>query len=352
MHSPISLKTSGLLAVVLAPLLLHASGTGSRELSLHYLSPAELVTQLGLGSQPGGAWQVPLGDGLQAELRVNPANNRVLLNGDPQSLVRAEELIRFFDVAPRQIEIEARIIAVDKDRLTETGIDWQYLLDNTTLRVNRHQDRQRVDNTYDSSENESETTTLSNASRQAFDVSTATSANLGDVLALLQSTGAGELVNSPRILTTNNRKGSIQDGATMRYIANLGTYQGLYQTEELHSGLVLEVTPSLGEEEFLRLDVHAKLTALSGGGGSSLPIETGQVLDNTVVVRNGESVMLGGLQRSETVTSHRRIPILGRLIPFLFSRDVSSLVTRDLLVILTPTVVDLELPPVVLPGRE
>jgi type II secretory pathway component GspD/PulD (secretin) len=128
-------------------------------------------------------------------------------------------------------------------------------------------------------------------------------------------------------------------------VTRYSSYTNLYETQEMTSGLYLEVTPSIGSSGYLKLDVKAKLTALGQAIGGS-PSESGQILDNTVIVRNGGSVLLGGFKTEEEIKSKHGIPLLGRILPFLFSRVVNEVRTRDVLIVLTPTIVDLEQTPV------
>ena len=65
------------------------------------------------------------------------------------------------------------------------------------------------------------------------------------------------------------------------------------------------------------------------------------MLENIVVVKEGESIMLGGLKKTTTQKVENSVPILGSILPFLFSTEKSVEVTNDVLLILTPTVVDL-----------
>jgi type II secretory pathway component GspD/PulD (secretin) len=58
-------------------------------------------------------------------------------------------------------------------------------------------------------------------------------------------------------------------------------------------------------------------------------------------VKEGESIMLGGLKKTSTQKVESSVPILGSILPFLFSSQKSIEVTNDVLLILTPTVVDL-----------
>jgi type II secretory pathway component GspD/PulD (secretin) len=168
------------------------------------------------------------------------------------------------------------------------------------------------------------------------------------VLRILQESGAGKTVGRQRIVTVNNREGSILDGDRLAYVARFGSYRDLYETDEIRSGLFLSVTPSLGQSGYLKMSVVAKMTHLStfGSSGASLPGESGQIVENTVTVQDGQSFLLGGLKRTMTVTSKRRFPVLGYVLPFLFSRETKTEQTRDLIIQLTPQVIELGASPV------
>jgi type II secretory pathway component GspD/PulD (secretin) len=108
----------------------------------------------------------------------------------------------------------------------------------------------------------------------------------------------------------------------------------------MDAGLTLSVLPSLGESGYLTMDVNAELTSLAGEISGS-PIKDGQIIQNTVIVRDGEAVLLGGFERSIESTTKRRFPLLGHILPFLFSREVTTKKLIRSYVILTPHVVDL-----------
>ena len=65
------------------------------------------------------------------------------------------------------------------------------------------------------------------------------------------------------------------------------------------------------------------------------------MLENTVIVRDGESILLGGLSRSVEEKHRKRFPVLGHVLPFLFSREVTNHDQIESFIVLTPRVVDL-----------
>jgi type II secretory pathway component GspD/PulD (secretin) len=163
---------------------------------------------------------------------------------------------------------------------------------------------------------------------------------LFDALRLLDEKGAATIRNAPRILTLNNRRATILDGQRVTYVTRYSSYANLFETDTLDAGLTLSVLPSLGESGYLTLDIRAELTSLSGNISGS-PVKDGQIVENTVIVKDGETVLLGGFQRTVEERRHRRFPLLGYALPFLFSREISVKSRRESFVAITPRVVDL-----------
>ncbi|NOZ09043.1 MAG: type II and III secretion system protein [FCB group bacterium] len=153
------------------------------------------------------------------------------------------------------------------------------------------------------------------------------------------------MTNSPRIVTTNNRKGSILDGQHSTYVTRYSSYSNIYETEEINSGLSLEVTPSLGESGYISLEITAKYTNLTGNISGS-PVESGQILNNHVFVRDNEPFLLGAFKKLEDQEIVRRVPLLGYILPYLFSKKVKVQSEKNILVVLTPRVIDLQGSPV------
>lgn len=309
-----------------------------------YLPPAELCRLLCVG-EDGRCDIVRVGPPQQpraVEVRRNEGANLLVLSGAPADVAAAAELIRQMDVAPRQIEIDVRLVDVNRQMARDLGIDWERVVREAAPRATWGYDEQSTDqrnesahDQYDPQSERSERKTIGRQFRAASTL------DLSQVLSFLDESGAAEVRNAPRILTLNNRRATILDGQRVTYVARYASYSNLYQTDSLDAGVRLSVVPSLGESGYLTLEVEAELTGLRGDISGS-PVKDGQIIENTVVVKSGETVLLGGLTRTSQSVSHRRFPILGRILPFLFSREIRSEVTTESYVLLTPRVVDLQ----------
>lgn len=305
----------------------------SEVVALQYISPSELMQELHVQYTFNENNEIIL-DGRIVHLTINRSINKVLLTGTENGVNSAKELIDFLDVPPRQIVIEAKIVEINNERLSELGMDWQTLIDNTYLygspEFRWHEDVQ------DYGSGEIQTTTKS----YGIHMSTQVHMPLGAFLKIIQDKGVGRIVNTPKIVTTNNQEGMILDGSRVTYVTRYSSYADVFETQEMTAGLSLAVTPSLGESGYLKLQINAKVTTL-GQVISGSPSETGQIIENTVIVKNGEEFLLGGFNTTQTEKHKRKVPILGTILPFLFSRTKEISVTRDFLIVLKPSVIDL-----------
>jgi type II secretory pathway component GspD/PulD (secretin) len=319
------------------PTLALAQGAGrTAYIKPQYLPPAELARVLGVRDAEGRgtlAWQE--GDATHVvEVRRNDAANLLMVMGAPADVATVEGMIKAADVAPRQIAIEARIVEVDENKALRVGIDWGNL--RSDLRGTQSWSRLNLD-----TRQTSPFGTVVNKVRDTRSITSGDAAlSIFDALRLLDEKGAATVRDAPRILTLNNRRATILDGQRVTYITRYSSFTNLFETDTLDAGLTLSVLPSLGESGYLTLDVRAELTSVTGDISGS-PVKDGQIVENVVIARDGETVLLGGFLRTVEERSHRRFPVLGYVLPFLFSREISNKTRRESFVAITPRVVDL-----------
>jgi type IV pilus assembly protein PilQ len=325
----------------------------------NFLPPSELMSLLGLSPSSQGdkfEWTIN-GDTHQVVVRHNDPSNLILLLGTSADVAAAEDLIRAADVAPRQIVIEARIIDIDDSKTRGLGLDWDALLSQGLPRVSfSARDSDREDKRHTKTTNSTiETppgntvpytrtyTTRDHTDQDTYsqDLNLSSNVDFSRVLQLLDETGALTTRHAPRILTLNNKRANILSGSRVTYVTRYSSYSNFWVTDSMDAGLTLDVLPSLGESGYLTLQIRAELTRLQGDISGS-PVKVGQMVENTVVVKNGETVFLGGFDRTEHSVVIKRFPLLGHVIPFLFSHES----TRDNLVrsivALTPRIVDFD----------
>jgi len=315
-------------------------GENSESIQLKYISPNELIQSLGLSNQSSKGYVLSLSNS-DIYLRFNQFNNQLLLCGNKSNIVEAKELISFMDVPPRQIVVEVKIIEIDDSKVRETGIDWQTLLDELRLGISFNSADIESDKKTDTGDDNGTSFNDINQTQNQYNFSASLgSIYLGEILKIIQENNIGTITNAPRIVTTNNRTGKLIDGERITYVSRYSSYSNLFETQEISTGLSLEVTPSIGESGYLKMDVIAKLTTL-GTVISGSPSESGQILENTVILKDKESFLLGEFKQVENRKIKRKVPVLGSILPFIFSRDVNVASTKNILIVLTPEIIDL-----------
>ena len=340
--------------LALAPSAPASAAPQSRTIKPAYVSPRELSDMLGATEYAGAGVLRWAADGAEhlVTLRRNDAANLLVLEGEGADLDHVAAQAAVFDVAPRQIALEARIIEVDTDAARDLGVDWSAIRSNAAVNW-----RGDFTNMWRSVRYESGTSTGTTTDRQKLEsgnTNVQTSASLADALHLLEEKGAASFHDAPRLLTLNNRPATVLDGYRVTYVNRSNGYANIHQTETMDAGLRLEVTPSLGESGYMQLDLEAELSSLlqaelvglypvsrDFASVSGSPIKHGQILRNTVMAKDGETIVLAGFTRTVDMKSRRRFPVLGTVLPFLFSREMVTQRHHESIIVITPRVVDL-----------
>ena len=158
-------------------------------------------------------------------------------------------------------------------------------------------------------------------------------------ISAMEQEGTAEVVASPRVVTTDQHPALIEQGTEIPYSTS-NTFGGT-NTQFKKAVLSLEVTPHITPDDNIIMDLVIKkdrpiLEFITGG---EPPIETKKV-ESTVLVRNGETIVLGGIFEEEKSSGTDSIPYLGKIpgLGRLFRRDKTDNLKRELLVFVTPKI--------------
>jgi len=160
-------------------------------------------------------------------------------------------------------------------------------------------------------------------------------------LSALQSEGRGEVISTPRVITANGKQASIEQGREIPYQESASS--GATSVSFKKAVLSLSVTPQITPDDRVVMDLAVTNDSqgenVSTGLGSAPAIDTRR-LNTQVLIRSGETVVLGGVFQQENSSSRAKVPLLGDipLIGALFRNDIKSSNKRELLIFVTPKV--------------
>ncbi len=249
--------------------------------------------------------------------------NMIVIEDTPDFLRRIARLVEQLDYRPKQVLIEAKILEVRLDDTESFGVEWSKLFNSDT-----------------GTNGSFGTQSLADANSPGFFVNLNDS-NFTAVLDALENTGKARTLSSPTLLTVEHEPASVIIGNRLGYLNTVTINQVTTETTEfLESGVILEVTPSVDGDDNIHLEIHPEVS--TGTVTDGIPSQDTTAVDTQLIVPNGATSFIGGLMRLQKFNDHRGVPLLGR-IPVagkLFSRTEDRAIRTEIIVLITPRIVD------------
>ena len=269
----------------------------------------------------------------RGEALVDERLNAVVINDLPTRIASIRELIARLDAPLEQVAIEARIVTASDNLNHQLGVQW----------------RADLSSTDDQSEAESETEdSTSLIASTALAVSApASTLTLGVLragvavdaeLSSLAEQGQARVLAKPKILTLDQSPASIQSGVQIPYQET--SRSGATSTSFRNAVLSLNVLPQITPDQNIMMQLKVKQDTVGQIFNGVPSINTNEI-QTSVLVGNGETLVLGGILQEDANSSERKTPILSD-IPFLgkaFRRKIARQDQQELLVFITPTLV-------------
>jgi len=281
------------------------------------------------------------------------ASNDVLVALDyEENLDRIAEILAALDVRPRQVLIEATLLratltennALGVDFNTLAGIDFQQL-GSTSPGLQSVSTGTISDGTLPNNTPGVTFRTDFNSAIPAGGLSIGFIANEAAffIRALEQVTDVTVMAN-PKLLVLNKHRGEVMVGNRDGYLTTTVTETVATQTVQfLETGTRLVVRPFIARDGYVRLEIHPEDSSgsVQPVGTSVLPSETTTEVTSNVLVRDGHTIIIGGLFRERTTTSRSQIPILGNLpyVGSVFRRTIDDTVREEVIILVTPRVI-------------
>lgn len=293
----------------------------------------------------------------RGSVAVDERTNTLLVKDTEQSLASIKQMLDKLDVPVKQVVIEARMVTVADDVNEELGIRWGVTnnadlgnstgITSGTLEGANNILSDVVNGTTTSLENIDDRLNVNlpvqnPAGTLAFQVAQFANGQILDLeLSALEQENKGEVIASPRITTANQKPAYIEQGREIPYVE--ASSSGATSVTFKKAVLGLKVTPQITPDGNVILDLvitqNSEGDAVQTPTGLAVAIDT-QEIATQVLVKNGETIVLGGIYQQESVDRVTKVPVLGDIpgFGFLFRNTVASVSKRELLIFVTPRI--------------
>ena len=288
-------------------------------------------------SAPMTVSQIVVSADLRVSIVADDATNSLLIRGTPRDYRQLLETINQLDAVPLQVMINAAIAQITLTDDTAFGVDWSRVVENLGS------GSATVSTSFLPAGGESGSGLGGLLFNRSF---LDGAARIDATLEAIATNNEVRLLARPSLTVVNNMEGQIQIGAQVpvrlgETATQIGTTTNIQYRD---TGIVLYITPRINDDGVVNLTISQSLSSLSEGSGvDDNPIFQNQEIETTVVVRDGENVVLGGLIQDNNdrlntgVPFLNRIPVLGGL--FSYQRDNNE--RQELFIVLRPEIINL-----------
>jgi len=267
-------------------------------------------------------------------MKIDERTNKISVTDYPVKLEEIAQLITAFDEKTPQVLIDAQIIEIKPSAKFEMGVDWDFWIKKyfkltTTLPLG-----------------------TGTAGRLFLGTASAT-ANAVDhyktILDLLSTIGDSKILSSPRIMALNNQEAKIMVGIKDPYITSTTSLSGTNTVTSqsvnfVDTGIKLYVTPTINRDDFVTMKIKPEVSSAertkitSEGQITEIPIVTTSEAETTVMVKDGVTVIIGGLQKEKKDKSVKKVPWIGDvpLLGMFFKSTSNEMTKTELVILLTP----------------
>ncbi|MFC1889593.1 type II secretion system protein GspD [Thermodesulfobacteriota bacterium] len=267
------------------------------------------------------------------KIASNDKMKTLLVEDTPYHIARAAEVVEQIDIKPRQVLIEAKIIEVSLRDNWNLGIDWNYLAVGTEL-------QNLLDDV--TAAGTMQTAGFARQLTAGLDGFFFTFSNdkLSMMLDALETKTDAKTLAAPRIMVLNDEEAEIIVGDRFGYPVTTTTETATLESVEfLDTGVKLTIKPRISDVGFVILEVHPEVSTGEVVGG--LPSKKTAEATTHLLVRDGQTALIGGLMKSERNVINTQVPFLGSIpiLGYLFKKKEQRVFRDEIIVLLTPTIV-------------
>jgi general secretion pathway protein D len=278
-------------------------------------------------------------------IQADPATNSLIITASEPQYRQIRAVIDMLDTRRAQVFVESLIAEVNSDRASEFGVQWQGLIGSGGAAGTNFGTLGNIIGR-----------TLATVT-PGLNVGASAKIDGKDVFGFLanflQTSGEGNVLSTPNLLTLDNEEAKIVVGQNVPFVTGQFTNTGTgssngsvnpFQTiERKDVGLTLRIKPQISENGTIKMQIFQEVSSVDAASRSSASglITNKRSIESSVLVEDGGIVVIGGLLQDDFSNGQEKVPVLGDIpvLGNLFKRETRSRKKTNLMVFLRPIVV-------------
>ena len=297
------------------------------------------------------------------QIMADKATNSLIITADPSDYLIIEDVIRQLDITRAMVYLEGLIMEVNANKSFGVGVQWSLAQDAKISQVEALGGKSVgvvgfTGNSIIPQVSSSGTTSLPSGFSvgiigAGITVGGVTFPNIGAMFQAYQNDADVRILSTPQLLTLDNEDAEITVGSNVPYVTRqdttLGTTTNYSNYEYKDVGVTLKVTPQINKEGFIRMKLDQSVTkilsqssAVDASGHVVLtPTTLKRTAKTTVMVKSGETVVIGGMIQDDSEYDTAKVPILGDipLLGWLFKTKNTTSQKTNLFIFITPRII-------------
>lgn len=297
------------------------------------------------------------GDNQNINVWADKQTNAIIVNAPPKMMRSLMGIVDQLDIRRLQVLVEAIIVEIVADRTSELGVTW-------ATDGSKNDNLIGVTNFPSMGSGVIQLAGINNANNTNINPSaligegmslgvgkvTKEGTSFGAILRALEGIADTNIISTPSIVTTDNEEASLNVGQEVPFVTGsfsntggTGSVNPFQTIQREQVGVNLTITPQINEGDSILLKISQEISNISQSASGAVDLITNErTINTTVIVGDGDILVLGGLLEDQLRESDQRVPILGSIpiIGTLFKSKKTSKVKTNLMVFIRPTILE------------
>ncbi len=283
----------------------------------------------------------------EVQIVADKATNSLVITAKKSDYLVIEDVIKKLDIPRRMVYLEALIMEVNVDKEFSLGVEWQ---GGFTFNEGDYAafGGSRLPNESTSFTNLLASATLPKGLSlgvlgKTINIAGQEFPSIGAILHAFKNDSDVHIISTPQILTTDNQEAEIKVGENVPYITSQNTTaanQDYTNYEYRDVGVTLRITPQINQEGVVQMEIYTEVIKLVDPGENT-PSTLKRTANTTVIVKDLNTVVIGGIIGDDIGEGEFKVPLLGDipLLGWLFKTKTSSRERTNLYIFLTPRII-------------